>query len=81
MAEHDAWAEARAAAAPNAIVIRIVYPEREDRFIEIPRTEENVAAALDLYDGGTITSLSPAPIPFEALGVPLPTKNHAGPPT
>lgn len=77
----DAWAEARAAAALNAIVIKIVYPDRDDRFIEIPRTPKNEALGLDLYDGATITSLSPEPIPFEALGIALPTKNHAGAPT
>lgn len=81
MADLDPWAEARAAAQPNAIVVKIVYPQRVEFFIEIPRTKANLEAGIDLYDGATVTSHSPTPLPLEATGTALPSgADHAGAP-
>jgi hypothetical protein len=55
----DPWAGARAAAAPGAIVMRVMYPAVEF-FLEIPRTDKALAAGLDLYDGATRRDHPPA---------------------
>lgn len=75
----DLWADARKQAAQNAIVLRCVnHLTGYECFIEIPRTEKNIAAAADLYDGATATTASPQPFVSETNVVLA--DDHAGPP-
>lgn len=51
----DPWVEARKAATPGAILIRVILTDKtiQQAFVEIPRTPKNVAAGLDMQDGTT----------------------------
>jgi hypothetical protein len=75
----DPWVEARAAATPGAIVLRVInHVTGKECFVEIPRTKANVDAGLDLYDGATVTHGSPQPFVVES-NIELAT-DHAGAP-
>jgi hypothetical protein len=75
----DEWAEARKAAGQNAIVFKhIDRIKGQECFVEIPRTETNVAKGLDLYDGATVTYMSNQPAVAET-NIEL-AADHAGAP-